>query len=129
MQRRKPARNFFIVILLILLFFLLYRSGYLTRKQSAEALDRNPSELVYTKHARCRMDCRKISDEEVRTILREGTINYRKSNPDHKPDAQYALEGHTNDGQEVRIVFAISPGKAVVVTVIDLKKEWPCECP
>jgi len=75
------------------------------------------------------MDCRKISDDEVRTILREGTINYLKSNPNHKPDAQYALEGNTNDGQQVRIVFAISPGKAVVVTVIDLKKEWPCECP
>ena len=129
MQRRKPAQNFVVVVLLALIIFLLYRTGYLTGKESVEAFDRNPTELVYSKHARCRMDCRKISDEEVRAILRDGVINYRKSNPDHKPDAQYALEGKTNDGQEVRIVFAVSPGKAVVVTVIDLKKEWACECP
>jgi hypothetical protein len=129
MQRRRLARNFFVVVLLVMLFFLLYRSGYLTREQSSGSLVRNPSQLIYTKHARCRMDCRMISDEEVRKILREGKINFRKSNPDKKPEAQYALEGSTDDGQEVRIVFAVSPGKAVVVTVIDLKKEWPCQCP
>jgi hypothetical protein len=70
-----------------------------------------------------------ISEEEVRQILREGKINHRKSNPRNKPDPQYALEGITPDGQAVRIVFALSSGKAVVVTAIDLKKEWPCQCP
>ena len=129
MQRRKPAKRFIVVILIALLFFLLYRSGYLTRKQSSEALDRNPAQLVYTKHARCRMDCRMITEDEVRQILREGRINHQKSNQGHKPEPQFALEGNTADGQDVRIVFAVSPGKAVVVTVIDLKKEWPCHCP
>jgi len=129
MQRRKPAKRFIVVILIALLFFLLYRSGYLTRKQSSEALDRNPAQLVYTKHARCRMDCRMITEDEVRQILREGRINHQKSNQEHKPEPQFALEGNTADGQDVRIVFAVSPGKAVVVTVIDLKKEWPCHCP
>ena len=129
MQRRKPAKSLIVVILIALLFFLLYRSGYLTREESAEALDRNPSQIIYTKHARCRMDCRMITEDEVRQILKEGRINPQKSNPGHKPDPQFAVEGNTTDGQDVRIVFAVSPGKAVVVTVIDLKKEWPCHCP
>ena len=75
------------------------------------------------------MDCRKITEDEVRQILKEGRINPQKSNPGHEPDPQFALEGNTADGQDVRIVFAVSPGKAIVVTVIDLKKEWPCDCP
>jgi len=75
------------------------------------------------------MDCRMITEEEVRKILREGRVNYQKSNPRHKPEPQFALEGNTADGQDLRIVFAVAPGKAIVVTVIDLKKEWPCHCP
>jgi hypothetical protein len=129
MQKKKPGRNIFFIVLIALLFILLYRSGYLTRKDSSEALDRNPSQIIYSKHARCRMDCRMITEDEVKQILKEGRVNYGKSNTDHKPDAQYALEGKTSDGQHVRIVFAISQGKAVVVTVIDLKKEWTCNCP
>ena len=40
------------------------------------------------------------------------------------PDPKYALEGNTHDGQHVRIIFANSPRGPVVVTVIDLEKEW-----
>src|ERR1043165_9799367 len=33
-------------------------------------LNRNPTSIHYSKHARCRMDCRHISESEVREILR-----------------------------------------------------------
>ena len=39
-----------------------------------------------------------------------------------------AGEAATADGQQVRIVFAPDDGKVVVVTAIDLGKEWPCQC-
>lgn len=93
-----------------------------------EGLERDPAALVYTKHARCRMDCRSISEEEVKQILVKGEINYSKSEPKAKPDPKYALEGTTGDGQQVRIVFAPDDGKVVVITAIDLGKEWPCNC-
>jgi hypothetical protein len=86
------------------------------------------SKIIYTKHAKCRMECRHIDEAEVREILERGRINHQKSDPASRPDPRYALEGITRDGQQVRIVFAQADNGAVVVTVIDLQKEWSCNC-
>ena len=91
-------------------------------------LNRNVSRIIYTRHARCRMGCRMIDAGEVEEILKQGTINYQKSDLRSSPDPKYALEGMTHDGQQVRIVFANSPRGPVVVTVIDLGRDWPCDC-
>ena len=91
-------------------------------------LDRSISHFIYTKHAKCRMDCRQIDEQEVKEIFQKGTINYSKSQLNDKPDPKYALEGVTDDGQQVRIIFATSTRGMVVITVIDLKEEWPCAC-
>jgi hypothetical protein len=93
-----------------------------------EVLDRHPGKLIYTKHARCRMDCRHIDEAEVAEILANGRINYRKSEPAGRPDPKYALEGATRDGQQVRIIFAPAKRGMVVITVIDLDTDWSCNC-
>ena len=74
------------------------------------------------------MACRHIDETEVKDILASGRINYQKSDPASRPDPRYALEGRTRDGQEVRIVFAAADKGMVVITVIDLQKEWSCNC-
>lgn len=84
--------------------------------------------LEYTQHARCRMACRQITAEEVEHVLRNGTVNYKKSDVKDKPCPTYALESRTYDGQEVRIVFAGCPGTTKVITCIDLGEEHPCDC-
>ena len=84
--------------------------------------------LEYTAHAKCRMQCRQISEAEVPEILRSGTINYKKSNLNDKPCPTYAIEGNTNDGQKVRIVFAACKTNTRVVTTIDIGKEHECDC-
>ena len=91
--------------------------------------DRRTSFIEYTKHAKCRMDCRQISDEEVKEIMESGKINYRKSDLKDKPCPSYALEGITSDNQRVRIVFGQCDTKTKVITVIDLETDWTCECP
>jgi len=91
--------------------------------------DRRTSFIEYTKHANCRMDCRQISDEEVKEIMESGKINYRKSDLKDKPCPSYALEGITSDNQRVRIVFGQCDTKTKVITVIDLETDWTCECP
>jgi len=93
-----------------------------------DRIDRNPTHLIYSKHARCRMDCRHIDESEVQEILKEGRINDRKSEPAGRPDPKYALEGTTHDGQQVRIVFAMAQRGTIVVTVIDLDTDWSCSC-
>ncbi|MFT3935034.1 MAG: DUF4258 domain-containing protein [Chitinophagaceae bacterium] len=92
-------------------------------------LDRRVSYLEYTQHARCRMDCRQITEEEVKYILQNGTINYRKSEANGHPCPTYALEGYSLEKQHLRIVFAQCDYKTKVVTCIDLDHEFECHCP
>ena len=94
-----------------------------------KGFDRRVSYLEYSNHADCRMDCRHINKSEVEDIMRNGHINYNKSDLDNARCPRYALEGITNDNQRVRIVFAQCDTKTEVVTVIDLGTEWPCACP
>lgn len=89
---------------------------------------RDPGQLHFSKHARCRMDCRKIDESEVKEILEEGSLNQSKIQTDDR-GTTYPLEGVTHDRQHVRIVFAPKDnGKIEVVTCIDLDTEWPCDC-
>jgi len=91
--------------------------------------DRRISYLEYSNHARCRMDCRHITQAEVQDIMQQGKINYTKSDLQNARCPRYALEGITQDNQKVRIVFAQCNEKTEVVTVIDLDTEWSCSCP
>jgi hypothetical protein len=91
--------------------------------------DRRISYLEYSNHAVCRMDCRHITKAEVEDIMKNGQINYRKSELDDRRCPRYALEGRTADAQRVRIIFAQCNEKTEVVTVIDLDTEWECHCP
>jgi hypothetical protein len=75
------------------------------------------------------MQCRHISEAEVRDILSNGKINYRKSELQAQPcNKRYAVEGTTRDNQRVRIIFAPCNTEETVVTVIDLDREWTCNC-
>lgn len=96
--------------------------------KQAVQFDRTQRPIIYTKHAKCRMDCRNIDKSEVEDILMKGRINYEKSEPHGKPDPKFALEGTTRDRQNVRIIFASSPKSLVVITCIDLKEDWVCHC-
>lgn len=96
-------------------------------KSVSEPFNRSESRLIFTKHARCRMGCRQIDESEVREVLKEGVINYDKIE-EGKKGKTYPLEGTTHDGQHVRIVIAPHENELVLVTVIDLEKEWACDC-
>ncbi|MGB1207343.1 MAG: DUF4258 domain-containing protein [Chitinophagales bacterium] len=84
--------------------------------------------LIYTRHAECRMDCRYISESEIKDILKRGKINHRKSKPYDAPCPSYAVEGITKDNQEVRIVFAKCDYATKVITAIDLERKYSCHC-
>jgi hypothetical protein len=91
--------------------------------------DRRVSYLKYSKHANCRMECRKITLAEVEEVMKEGKINYTKSDLKNGRCPRYAVESTTDDDQRVRIVFAQCNDSTIVVTVIDLETEFECNCP
>ena len=101
-----------------------------TNSGSESNLDyfRDPqSEYYFTKHARCRMDCRHITQKEVKEIVLQAEVNYNKSRLDAPNGPTYALEGYTSkDKQHVRIIVAPKQKHLSIVTVIDLDEDWEC---
>jgi hypothetical protein len=96
-----------------------------TPDNNPAVLDRH-ARLKYTRHALCRMECRHVTKQEVEEILATGNINTEKSNPEDEPCPTYALEGYSEEGQHLRIVFAPCEDITSVVTCIDLDKDWSC---
>jgi hypothetical protein len=81
----------------------------------------------FTRHAKCRMECRHISQEEVREIVQMAEVNYQKSDLDDSRGAKYALEGYTTkERQHVRVIVAPDNNSLAIVTVIDLDENWEC---
>ena len=91
-----------------------------------DGLNRNQNHLILTKHAKCRMECRHITEEEIKEILHDGKINYNKSELQADRGPKYAVEGYLQDHQHLRVIFAPESNAVVVVTCIDLDNEWQC---
>lgn len=96
-------------------------------KSSLDVFRDTDAKYYFTKHARCRMKCRHISQEEVKEIVQHAEVNYRKSDLEAVEGPKYALEGITSrDKQHVRIIVAPKKRHLTIVTVIDLENEWEC---
>jgi hypothetical protein len=89
---------------------------------------RNSANLILTKHAVCRMKCRQITLEEIKEIIAQGNINKAKSGIGSKGDSTFALEGVSHEKQHIRVVVAEENAALMVITCIDLNKDWPCNC-
>lgn len=124
----------FIVIASLLIIFLrrqgeekpAAREKHVNRSRG---FDRRTQLIRYSEHARCRMACRRVSEAEVREMMKEGKINYRKSDLKGAGCPRYALEGTSTDNQRLRVVFAQCDDSTVVVTAIDLDTAFECQCP
>lgn len=119
----------------VILFFIIIIVGFWAwhKNQGAESsatknVFRDTTHLIFTKHAKCRMDCRHINKREINEIIATGNVNYSKSGRGSKGDETYALEGYSYEHQHLRVVVAPENDGLVVVTCIDLDKEWPCNC-
>jgi hypothetical protein len=122
-------KSFLSFILLLLFVIGLAGCQNRTGNYQKDGFNRIPRSVHYSKHARCRMDCRNINEQEIMDVIRHGSINYKKSelNTDnaHK---RYAIEALENNVR-LRIVVAESGSDATVITCIDLDNEWSCDCP
>ena len=80
MSTKKSA--FIFLLVLALAVMLINKCNGLNDQSGVEksirkrGFDRRISELEYTQHARCRMECRKISQNDIQDIMRSGEINY-----------------------------------------------------
>jgi len=132
-SKKKNLGSLLVLVVLLILYLVFFRKpveenkSTRNKKNHREAAFRH-QRIYYTKHALCRMDCRKIDESEVKEILKDGEINYSKSDLKSKPCPKYAVEGNTHDGQHVRIIVGDCNSQASIVTVIDLENEYECDC-
>jgi hypothetical protein len=130
---KNQNRYAWIIIVLIVIIGFFMRSYPRLKKIRKEnrtelsALDRNLG-IVLTKHARCRMACRDISEQEIKEIINNGTIDVERSDPEAERGAEYALEGYSHERQHLRVIVSPHDNKLVVISCIDLDKEWKCDC-
>lgn len=99
-----------------------------TQKRN-RGFDRTLSYIEYTEHARCRMQCRRISQQDVEEIMRTGKINYSKSEVSASPCPVYAVQGYTHDDEYIRVVFGQCDSKTKVITCYNLEEDFVCNCP
>ena len=139
-QSRKTSKNIGALIAVLLLAVIAFgvkqcrhsKQSYPERELTTVAGAWRHHKLIFTKHARCRMECREITEEEVENIVATGTINEAKSKEENEEAdghcPTYALEGNTKDGQHVRIVVGACEKITKVITAIDLGAEHECNC-
>ena len=137
-MNEKWSRYRLVMIALIVLLVVIVRVVYPSLRsvhhtannngRSNSRFNRNIRHLILTNHARCRMGCRNITEGEIEEILHAGTINYDKSNLSDERGATFALEGYSHDRQHLRVIFAPKEDEMLVVTCIDLDKDWQCDC-
>jgi hypothetical protein len=125
-MKSKRATYSLAIVLILLVVFIYKRWQEPLRR---EAFDRTPSHLYYTKHALCRMDCRKISKEDINEIMEKGIINFNRSNKRDRPCPTFALQGETSDGEKIRVIFAQCSNETKVVTCYNLEEDFDCHCP
>ncbi|MBI3501217.1 MAG: DUF4258 domain-containing protein [Bacteroidetes bacterium] len=116
----------------VLVYFILLRgknrSYWLPENRIKEQMLKG--NLIYSEHAKCRMKCRNITEEEVKEILKKGSVNFSESHPHDSPCPSYAFDGKTSAGKNERIVFSSCDTLTTkVVTAINLdSKKDSCEC-
>jgi len=150
MKFNRPTIIFTVILLLLSVCFKVFVKSNIPRRPKATDTISNPSRdshhedhstgahqtaidpeapLIYTHHARCRMDCRHITETDIRELLREGSINEAKSQQNETPCPTYAIEDDRNsDGVRLRVVFARCDRETKVVTCIDRDHEYACDC-
>lgn len=129
----KSRKNAFILLIIVAALVIIKMITFF-RPQSAgsDSVEvnsfRNTTHLKLTKHAKCRMECRHITLQEIKGILQKGNENFAKSGEGSKGDKTYALEGYSTELKHIRVVVAPENNEVVVITCIDLDREWPCNC-
>lgn len=124
----KRKTNLYFLIAIVIVFLIIKGFSWIRNRNSGEESFRDNTNLILTKHVKCRMGCRHITEDEIKEIIKNGKVNYNKSGIGSKGDSTFALEGFSHENQHIRVVVAPERDGLVLITCIDLDKEWPCNC-
>jgi hypothetical protein len=124
----KPKNvTFSLLFVLAILVFAIIKKWQEPRRN--EPFSRQPSQLIFTAYALCRMECYNLSREDIVSIMHKGVILLNKSNRNSRPCPIYALQGRTAAGRYIRVLFEQCQASTRIIGCYDLQKETSCPCP
>ena len=113
---------------MVIVFLVVKGFSWFNQAENSNESFRDTGHLILTKHVKCRMNCRQITEDEIKEILKNGRLNKAKSGIGSKGDSTFALEGYSHENQHIRVVVAPDNDGLVIITCIDLDRNWPCDC-
>ena len=116
-----------LVIMLVIIGFAIIK-WRLWESHKKEAFDRTPSHIEYSKDAECKMSCRHISKQDISDVIRRGVIIFNRTNLRIRACPVFTVQGFTDSGENIRIIFQQCQGITKVVTCYDIKKDFNCDC-
>lgn len=129
-NKKRFTQRYGLILMVLGLIILLKALQWFNNKEPHSTFEpyRNIENVIYTKHAKCRMKCRDITVPEIEDIIQTGQLNMKKSGLGSQGDSTFALEGYSKDRQHIRVVVAPKHNTLTVITCIDLDEEWQCDC-
>ena len=117
----------------VLVYFLLFygkeRASWLPDNRVKEQV--NKSLFIFSDHAKCILQCKNISEEEVTEVLKTGEVNFSASDTRGVPCPSCALEGKTSGNKSLRVIVTVfeKDSTAEITTAINLEAEKDtCNC-
>ena len=116
----------------VMVYFMLLRgvnrTYWLPSNRVKEQVDK--SSFKFSDHAKCILECKHITEEEVREVLKNGDVNFSESDTRGVPCPSYAIEG-TSHNKKIRVLVTIfeRDSTAEITTAINLEAgKDTCRC-
>lgn len=114
----------------IFMYFMVFRDrDYIKTPEQIIKEQLQHRKFVVTPQGLCFMQCKNITDDEIKKLFITGTINYKKSVVHDKPCKKYALEGTTTQGEKVRVMCGLCDLETNIISVKNIQEEKDtCKC-
>ena len=116
----------------VMVYFMLFKGENRTQwlPENRVKAQVHKSIFTFSEHAKCIMECKKITEEEVREVLKNGDVNFSESDTRGVPCPSYAIEG-TSHNKKLRVLVTIfeRDSTAEITTAINMEAgNDTCKC-
>lgn len=119
---------FSLILLLAFLAFIFIKLRFLEPRNKL-TFKRNPSRISYSPVSLCRMDCLRITANEITEILKKGEVISSLSNLRALPCPIFAVQGLTTGGRKLGIEVTQCGTVAKITACDNLAEVQICNCP
>jgi len=87
----------------------------------------NAKTIVFSKEALKSMDCREFNTEDIKSLLKKGSVNIGKSEVHARPIPIFAVDGYTKNKHHLRLIIENGRDTSRIMNMTDLDSEKdPC---